>query len=83
MEEYIPVDVETSKGDFVGKIKEEYDSILKDIINSCTVLNVFKSKQSKEIKKDEFVSYGRKFKSNKLTKIVTVFIGYADGIPRN
>ena len=37
----------------------------------------------KEIEKDESVSYGRKFKSNKVTKIATVSIGYADGYPRN
>lgn len=48
-DEYILVDVKDSTGDFVGKIKEEYDIILNDIIEKCTTPNVFKSKQSREV----------------------------------
>ena len=48
-EEYILVDVEESTGEFVGKIREEYEKILKDIINKCTDENIFKFKQTKEI----------------------------------
>lgn len=48
-EEYVLVDVEDSRGEFVGKLREEYENILKDIINSCTTENIFKSNQSKEI----------------------------------
>lgn len=36
-----------------------------------------------EIEKGESVSYGRKFISNKKTKIISVPIGYADGFSRN
>lgn len=36
----------------------------------------------KEIKKNDFVSYGRKFIATKPTKIATISIGYADGYPR-
>lgn len=35
-EEYILVDVANSTGEFVGKLRDEYDSVLKDIINKCT-----------------------------------------------
>ena len=58
MEEYIPVDIENSVGDFIGKIKDEYESILNDIIDNCTTLNVFKSEQSKEIIKYIKSKYG-------------------------
>lgn len=48
-EEYILIDVKDSSGDFVGQVKEEYENILNDIIEKCSIPNVFKSKQAKEI----------------------------------
>ena len=48
-EEYVLVDVKDSSGDFVGKVKEEYEELLNDIIDKCTTPNVFKSNQAKEI----------------------------------
>lgn len=36
-----------------------------------------------ELLKNDFVSYGRTFSSDKNMKIATVCIGYADGFPRN
>lgn len=48
-DEYVLVDVKDSYGDFVGKVKDEYENILNDIIEKCTTTNIFKSKQSKEI----------------------------------
>ncbi len=48
-EEYVLVDVKNSSGNFVGKVKEEYESILQDILEKCTEPNVFKSKQAKEV----------------------------------
>jgi len=48
-EEYMLVDIQDSVGEFVGKVREEYELILQDFINSCTSRNVFKSKQAKEI----------------------------------
>lgn len=48
-DEYILVDVATSSGEFVGKVRCEYENKLQDIINKCTVLNIFKSNQAKEI----------------------------------
>ncbi len=48
-EEYALVDVKDFSGDFVGKVKEEYEKLLNDIIDKCTTLNVFKSNQAKKI----------------------------------
>ncbi len=48
-DEYVLVDVPNASGNFVGKIREEYNSIITDIINKCTNMNVFKSVQTQEI----------------------------------
>ncbi len=48
-DEYILVDVEQVKGSFVGTVKEEYEKILKEIIENCTENDAFKSKQAQEI----------------------------------
>jgi len=48
-EEYVLVDIQDSTGEFVGTLREEYEKKLKDIIEKCTNINVFKSKQTKEI----------------------------------
>ena len=48
-EEYVLVDVQGSSGDFVGKVKEEYEDILNDVIEKCSTPNIFKSKQAKEV----------------------------------
>lgn len=48
-DEYILVDVQDSTGEFVGKVREEYENELQNILTKCTTLNVFKSKQAKEI----------------------------------
>lgn len=45
-DEYILVDVFNSQGGFVGKIKEEYEAVIKDFINHCTIIYIFKAKQS-------------------------------------
>ncbi len=47
--EYIPVDIETSTGQFVGELKQEYEKIIEDIIMKCTSKEVFKSRQAKEV----------------------------------
>lgn len=47
--EYIPVDLETSSGKFVGELRKEYDKIIEDIITKCTSKEIFKSKQAKEV----------------------------------
>ena len=48
-EEYALVDVEDASGEFVGQIKEEYENILNDILEKCTISDVFKSNQAKRV----------------------------------
>ena len=48
-DEYILVDIKDTIGEFVGKVREEYENELQNIIAKCTKYNVFKSKQAKEI----------------------------------
>lgn len=48
-DEYFLVDVENSVGEFVGKVREEYENIIQDIIDKCTNSNIFKNKQTKQI----------------------------------
>ena len=48
-EEYVLVDVEESSGEFVGKVKKEYEDKLQDIINKCTTYSIFKNNQSKTV----------------------------------
>ncbi len=48
-DEYILVDIKDSKGEFVGKVRTAYLQELQNIIEKCTSLNIFKSKQAKEV----------------------------------
>jgi len=48
-DEYILVDIQDSTGEFVGKVREEYENILDNIINKCTIPNIFKSEQAKKV----------------------------------
>lgn len=48
-EEYVLIDIESSSGEFIGKLKQEYECIIEDIITNCTSKQVFKSKQSIDI----------------------------------
>lgn len=47
--EFALVDIESSTGLFVGKLKQDYNKIIDDIIRKCTSKEIFKSKQAKEI----------------------------------
>lgn len=47
-EEYILVDT-SSSGSFVGKIKNEYELVIANIIEECTTSNLFKNKKAQEI----------------------------------
>ncbi len=49
LEEYSLVDVEGIEGSFVGKIKNDYENILNDIISKCTTKTIFVQKQSQEL----------------------------------
>ena len=65
-------------------IHSELNPYIKTKINLKPVLSLKARVTSiKEIKKNETVSYGRKYKANKVETIATVSIGYADGYPRN
>lgn len=57
-DEYVLVDVLGASGAFVGKIRNEYEEILNDIIKKCTHEDVFKSEQAKEIIKYIKEKYG-------------------------
>lgn len=48
-EEYVLVDVQESVGEFVGKVRQEYEGEIQKIIENCSSKEVFKNKQSKEI----------------------------------
>ncbi|HIX80538.1 MAG TPA: MmcQ/YjbR family DNA-binding protein [Candidatus Erysipelatoclostridium merdavium] len=45
-QEYNLVDVKGVTGNFVGKIKEIYEALINDIIDKCSNVDVFKSKQT-------------------------------------
>ena len=48
-DEYILVDIQDAVGEFVGNVRNEYESKLQDIIEKCTISNVFKEQQTQEI----------------------------------
>ena len=48
-EEYVLVDVQDSIGEFVGKVRQEYEERLDDIIINCTEKEIFKQRQTKQI----------------------------------
>lgn len=48
-QEYNLVDVKGATGNFVGKIKEIYEALINDIIDKCSDVDVFKSKQTTAI----------------------------------
>ena len=47
--EYVLVDVEDATGEFVGNVRNEYENVIKDIVEKCTNKEVFKNNQTKEI----------------------------------
>ena len=47
--EYLLVDVLNSTGEFVGRVRDEYDKIINNIISDCSYLDAFKGRQSKLI----------------------------------
>lgn len=48
-DEYILVDIKDTAGEFVGKVREEYEKELQNIITKCTTKNIFNSEQAKEV----------------------------------
>jgi len=56
--EYALVDIEDAVGEFVGRIRAEYERIINSFISKCTQKEVFKSKQSKQLIKYIDEKYG-------------------------
>ena len=52
----------------------------KQLQNAVTFKTVIS--QISEVKQGESMSYNRKYKAEKDTRIATIPVGYADGIPR-
>lgn len=48
-EEYTPIYIQNISGGFVGKIRKEYETILNDIAEKCTIKEIFKSDYAKKI----------------------------------
>lgn len=47
--EFALVDVEGVEGQFVGKVRQNYEDIIRDVIIKCTSKEAFKSNQAKEV----------------------------------
>ena len=48
MEEYLPIDINTSSGSFISNIKEMYQNKVKDIIDNCTIV-LFNNNQTNKV----------------------------------
>lgn len=48
-EEYLLVDVKNSSGDFVGKMKEEYENCINETVEKCSSKESFQGQQTKEV----------------------------------
>ena len=57
-DEFLPLRVETMEGSFVGKIREEYESILVNIRDKCFIKNYFIYPQSNRITQNIIQKYG-------------------------
>lgn len=58
-EEYILVDTDSTSG-YIKEVKEEYEKIINDIIDKCTINNMFNGSISKEVLKYIKDKYGDK-----------------------
>lgn len=48
-EEYVLHQIESAKGAFVGKVREEYNTICDDIYDKCFDIEIYRENQSKEL----------------------------------
>ena len=48
-DEYLLLKVSSIDGEYIGKVREEYNKVINDIIEKCFDINTFKNKQTKEI----------------------------------
>ena len=49
LDEYLAVDIKGATGEYVGKVKDRYENEINNFINSCTDVDIYKSKYIKEI----------------------------------
>lgn len=47
--EFVLVDIDSAQGEFIGKLKQEYDEMIEKIVSECTSRETFQSNQAKEI----------------------------------
>ena len=57
-DEYLMVDIVNSTGEYVGKIKEEYEKVINDIIKKCSDYQVFEYEESLKVIKYVKDKYG-------------------------
>ena len=65
----------------IGMIGESPDKKIKNRLQSCVAFKTVIS-QISNVESGESVGYSRKYKTVRNTKIATIPVGYADGIPR-
>lgn len=65
----------------IGMVGISYNPEIKKLLQNAVSFKTVIS-QISEVKKDESVGYSRRFKAEKDTRIATIPVGYADGIPR-
>ncbi|MCG2792737.1 MAG: bifunctional UDP-N-acetylmuramoyl-tripeptide:D-alanyl-D-alanine ligase/alanine racemase [Weeksellaceae bacterium] len=65
----------------IGMIGESSNELIKNQLQASVTFKTVVS-QISEVKYGESVGYGRKYKADHCTKIATIPVGYADGIPR-
>ena len=62
-EEYILVDVENAVGEFVGKVRSEYENVINDFLEKCSEREIYKNKQAKKVFDFLKEKYDAKFES--------------------
>ena len=50
-DEYLLLKVSYIDGEYIGKVRDEYNKVINDIIDKCFYIDTFKNKQTKEILK--------------------------------
>ena len=66
-DEYILVDIKDSTGEFVGKVREEYEKELQKIIAECTTIDIIDLRYQKD-KIKEIIDYDKIFAGYHMNK---------------
>ena len=74
-DEYLMIDIKNISGEFVGRVKDEYERVIDDIIEKCTNIDIFKSTVTKKVIKyikekynDELEYLWEKFPDNAIAR---------------